>query len=64
MTSSLLPPRLGRYINAKFYYLGAQILLEAYAMKFDLKVTITIDIPKTIYALTGLITVLGSLGLW
>ena len=33
-------------------------------MKFDLKVTITIDIPKTIYALTGLITVLGSLGLW
>jgi len=31
-------------------------------MKFDLKVTIELDIAKTIVALTGLITVLAGLG--
>jgi len=31
-------------------------------MKFDLKVTLKIDIAKIIVALTGLITVLAGLG--
>jgi len=57
------PPWLRRYINAKFYYLGAQILLEAFAMKFDLKTVVTIDLAKVIYALSALMIAANECGL-
>jgi hypothetical protein len=43
--------------------LGAQILLEAFAMKFDLKTVVTIDLAKVIYALSALMIAANECGL-